>query len=505
MTATTLTFGDFELDPDRFELSRRGHVLRLERKPMELLLLLASSPGRVVTRNEIAARLWGADVFVDTEHGINTVVRKLRQALRDDPEQPRFVQTVTGKGYCFVGTIDQPDPAQPSPLSIPSETSSDPLAPASQEATGDRAAAHRTLRGYLPLWLLGLSAILIAILLISLRYGRAAHGQAKEAGSASISMSSALTQAHEAYTHGVYLWYAGHNEAALPYFRKATDLDPDYAPGWAGLSAYYGAGAVEGELDPRASLQPEEATARKAVQLDPALPQAHLSMAAALYLYGWNWSGALAELDRAIALDPKYAEAYHFRAKILSALNRHHEAIAAQQNAIDLDPFARPWAMSYALLLARQYGAARTEALQRLEASPQDAMTQGVLCYIYRSEGMHKESAEALERWFLLTGEKENAEHVRRAFRQGGHRAVVQWQIAGLEATPAKTYISPVALATLYAQLGNRSKTLSLLEEGFRQHSPLLLDVQNDSAYDFLHPDPRYRSLIQHIGLPAAY
>src|ERR1700684_2411048 len=99
-------FGEFELDRERFELRRNGDALKLERIPLELLLLLAERQGAVVTRQEIIDRLWGKDVFVDTEHGINTAIRKIRLTLKDDPEQPRFVQTVTGKGYRFIAEIN---------------------------------------------------------------------------------------------------------------------------------------------------------------------------------------------------------------------------------------------------------------------------------------------------------------------------------------------------------------------------------------------------------------
>ena len=105
MAGGVFEFGDFKLDRDRFDLSRGGRTLKLERKPMELLLLLVTSNGQLVTRAEIARHLWGTEVFVDTEHGINTAVRKIRQVLGDDPESPRFVQTVTGKGYRFAAPI----------------------------------------------------------------------------------------------------------------------------------------------------------------------------------------------------------------------------------------------------------------------------------------------------------------------------------------------------------------------------------------------------------------
>jgi len=102
------SFEGFELDVRRYELRRNGRVLKLEKIPMELLILLVSRNGDLVTREEIVEKLWGKDVFIETEHGINTAIRKLRQALGDDPENPRFVKTVVGKGYRFSATITSP-------------------------------------------------------------------------------------------------------------------------------------------------------------------------------------------------------------------------------------------------------------------------------------------------------------------------------------------------------------------------------------------------------------
>ena len=107
MAVAAYQFGDFRLDCGRFELLRDDRVVRLERKPMELLILLLARDGQLVTRSEIAGHLWSSEVFVDTEHGINTAIRKIRQVLGDDPENPRFVQTVTGKGYRFSGPVSR--------------------------------------------------------------------------------------------------------------------------------------------------------------------------------------------------------------------------------------------------------------------------------------------------------------------------------------------------------------------------------------------------------------
>jgi TolB-like protein/DNA-binding winged helix-turn-helix (wHTH) protein/Tfp pilus assembly protein PilF len=104
-------FEGFQLDVARYELRRNGRVLKLEKIPMELLILLISKQGELVSREEIIEKLWGRDVFIETEHGVNTAVRKIRQTLGDDPERSRFVQTVVGKGYRFVAAVSTTSPS----------------------------------------------------------------------------------------------------------------------------------------------------------------------------------------------------------------------------------------------------------------------------------------------------------------------------------------------------------------------------------------------------------
>lgn len=89
----------FELDLARYELHPGDRVIKLEKNPMELLILLAENPGGLVTRDQIIGRLWGDYVFVDRSHGVNTAIHKLRNVLGDESEQPRILETVVGKGY----------------------------------------------------------------------------------------------------------------------------------------------------------------------------------------------------------------------------------------------------------------------------------------------------------------------------------------------------------------------------------------------------------------------
>src|SRR5882757_10407070 len=105
MQRTTPAAKEFELDLGRYELRRLGRRVKLEKKPMELLILLVSRREQLVSREEIVAKLWRSDLFVDTQLNINNIVRKIRTALGDDFAKPRFLETVVGKGYRFVGPV----------------------------------------------------------------------------------------------------------------------------------------------------------------------------------------------------------------------------------------------------------------------------------------------------------------------------------------------------------------------------------------------------------------
>jgi TolB-like protein/DNA-binding winged helix-turn-helix (wHTH) protein/cytochrome c-type biogenesis protein CcmH/NrfG len=638
VSASVYQFGDLRLDCGAFELLRDGHSLRVERKPMELLILLASRPGQLVTRTEIAERLWSSEVFVDTEHGINTAVRKLRYLLRDDPENPQFIQTVTGMGYRFIAPVATVEPEPPAfmPTSgvqqesrsecYPDQAGSEAsVAPASVAATG----RHRHL------WIaVAAVAILIAVLvpfvghhplatrllhrnsvspinslavlpldnlsgdpnqeyfadgmtdeLITMlakdstlritsrtsvmqfkgarrplreiahdldvdgilegsvaRSGGQVHmtlqliradtdthlwaesydrgnndapllpdqaarqitGYLHKASSVAATGRSVNPDAHDAYLRGRFLFFANRFEEAETHFQKAADLQSDYAPAWAGLAQCYGASTMDGRHDPRIAYPRADAPATRALALDPTLPEAHMAMAGLLFLGHWDWIHADQEVLRAIELDPHQAEPYHLRARILTAVGRGQEAIAVQKKQMELDPFARPWGMAQTYYNVRQYDAAISDARLRLENSPNDVR---LLYFIARSlfdEGRYKEATDAWASLYRAVNAPQAAAEAEDAYQAGGYRALVRWQLRSEQKEAKAHYLSPVDLAYLHAELGQRDQTLALLEEGFQHHSPQILWIQTEKAYDFLHADPRYQSLIHRIGLPPA-
>jgi DNA-binding winged helix-turn-helix (wHTH) protein/tetratricopeptide (TPR) repeat protein len=148
MRRTRKTVSEIELDLGRYELRRQGRRVKLEKKPMELLIFLVSRRDQLVSRQEIVVKLWGSDLFIDTGPNLNNIVRKIRTALGDDSAKPRFLETVVGKGYRFVGPVRVIDPHYPQ-----SDFGSGGVRAVSPEKTG--AWSERSSLAVLPLMLLG--------------------------------------------------------------------------------------------------------------------------------------------------------------------------------------------------------------------------------------------------------------------------------------------------------------------------------------------------------------
>jgi TolB-like protein len=113
-SSKTLRFAEFELDVAAYVLRRRGEQVRLERRPMDLLILLVQRRPELVVRQEIIDRLWSPDVVVEVDTGINTAIRKVRQVLGDTPDAPKFIETVAGRGYRFIADVQAADPERSS-------------------------------------------------------------------------------------------------------------------------------------------------------------------------------------------------------------------------------------------------------------------------------------------------------------------------------------------------------------------------------------------------------
>jgi TolB-like protein len=311
-------------------------------------------------------------------------------------------------------------------------------------------------------------------------------------------------EAHDAYLRGRYYWISLKTSKAGEYFRKAVELQPDYALGWSGLADFYGRSAMIGLGSPRVFLPQLTAAAAKALELDDSLAEAHTS-AGAGYLFNWNWERADMESARAVELRPDFAEAHHLRSYVLAARNRMDEALEEQKRATELDPLIRPWAMGRMFMRMRQFDAALNDARMRVAAQPEISSLRGLLSDAYWYKGMEKEAVQELEEQQLLDGDKGTAEAIRRAFHQGGYKAVMESRVSRMKQSARKRYVSPLFFAYVYGRLGLREETIHFLEEAFKDPSPRLVLIQTEPDFDFIHSDERYRAIVRGMGLPPAF
>ena len=263
-------------------------------------------------------------------------------------------------------------------------------------------------------------------------------------------------EAHDAYLLGRYYWFGRQDLKSREYFLKAIQLQPDYASAHAALSDSDVGAVVVGA--PKAELQEAmtkgEQEARQSIALDDSDADAHHSMAAFDFFLAWNPEAAERESARSVELNPRYSESHHLRAYILSALQRNEEAIQEDRKGMEIDPRLHPWALGFALLRARRYDAAIAELRARAEVQPDDADIHGFLSHLYLDKGMEAESVHELAKCYV----PKSASELEAAYRQGGARGVVEWQIADWKKVHPGEYVSPLDLALKHGQLRTRTK-----------------------------------------------
>ena len=226
---------------------------------------------------------------------------------------------------------------------------------------------------------------------------------------------------------GRFFWYSHNDTPSLNYFQKAVQLQPDYAAAWSGIADSFGGRAVAGVITPAEAKTTWEAAARKAVELDDSLPEAHNSLAAWYFFWAWDWNHAEAETKRCISLTPNYAEGFHVYSYILTVLNRPEEAVQAQKQGMELDPFALSWALGYTYFHLRRFDDAVMELRLREEARPEDIGLHDLLSISYQLAGKEQEAAREWRQVFLLQGDKTSAAAVEREFQRGGIQGVAEW------------------------------------------------------------------------------
>jgi Flp pilus assembly protein TadD len=258
---------------------------------------------------------------------------------------------------------------------------------------------------------------------------------------------------------------------------------------------------------PRETSPKAEAAARKALELDDSLAEAHGSLASFKYRFQWDWRGADQEYQRALVLSPNNADIYGEYSVFLRTANRYQEAIAAAQRAIELDPFfqIRRGGLGAAYLIARQYDQAIPELRKIVAANPENALPHQFLGVAYEYTGQsHEALAEFEQATDISRRDPIYLGALAHAYALFGRPEDARKILFELERDSTRKYVSPYNIALVWLGLGDKGQALTWLEKAYEDHSFALVSINSWPWFDPLRSDPRFQDLVRRIGLDPA-
>ena len=313
------------------------------------------------------------------------------------------------------------------------------------------------------------------------------------------------TQAYEYFIKGLYS--GGTEEGrkqSIEYFQQAIGLDPGYALAYAAIAdSYITLGSF---LSPHDTYPKAAAAARKAIELDDTLSDAHRTLGSYKLNYEWNWSEAEREFKRAIELDPSNDGAHSAYGSYLITIGRFDEAIALRKRASDLaGPSVFPVIanLANACFYARRYEEAIKHYQRALELNPRFTRARVALGMTYVQMGKHEEDVAEIKQAISLRDETRSIAALGYAYAVAGKRAEARKVIGDLTELSKQKYVSSHFIAGIYAALGEPDQAFAWLEKAFAERHPSLTLIGVDPVFDTIRSDRRFTELVRRVGLPS--
>ena len=615
-----IRFGVFEVDPRSGELRKKGFRVKLQDQPLQVLLAVLEKPGEVVTREELRSKLWPADTFVDFEHGLNAAMKRLRDALGDTAENPRYIETLPRRGYRFIATT-VPDAIQPEQIQSPPRRRFWLLACAAltviaavlfaQDAGGLRsrllarspAQAQVHSLAVLPLTNLsgdpqqeyfsdGMTEVLtddlskigtlrvvsrtsamrykatkkslaeiarelnvdgviegsvlrsgnrvrITAELIDARMDQHLWGQTYERDLGDVLLlQSAVAQAiaeriharltpqeesrarstsvvnadaYEAYLKGrFYGAEVTGTGAALQraegYYEDSVRKDPRFALAYAGLAdCFLDQGAFR-LVPPQDAYRQASAAIQKALQLDPALSEAHSSLGYLNWQFAWDWQAAEKELRYAVELNPNSIVGHETLVWFLGWSGRREEALAEVDKMRQLDaayPFI-PLQESGVYYHQRDYKALVEAGEKSVGGYSNGWQSHYFLAVGYEGTGRPTRAIPEYQRAVELSeADTDTMAGLAHAYSATGRRNEAEKILRQLQTRSKTDYVSPYMIGVIYSGLGNKDKAFQFLEKAYKEKSPdVVYFLRTDLRIDTLRSDPRFEDLLRRMNFP---
>ena len=314
--------------------------------------------------------------------------------------------------------------------------------------------------------------------------------------------------AHDAYLRGRYFW----NRRTVPeffraieYFKRAVEIDPDYALAHSGLADTYSTLGWYGVLTGKEAWERAEVSARKALKADPHLAEGHTSLAFGLHSFAWDWAESERQYRHALELDPNYVTGHQWYAFFLMAMGRMQEAEQHMKQALALDPLSLTLNSYYGWVLyfARRYDDAVEQVLRALDIEPDFLIAHLILGLVYSQKKMLREAIREYriardmvgETVLVLTG----MAHV---WGMAGKKREAQPNLDKLLSLKDQ-HVSPYQIAYAYAGCGMKDAAIEQLGHAVDQRESWLPHLMVEPGLDGLRSDPRFKKIVGRVKFPA--
>jgi DNA-binding winged helix-turn-helix (wHTH) protein len=436
-------FGVFEVDLENRELRKHGLRIKLQRKPLQILELLLESPGHLVSRTELAQRLWPT-LHVNFERSLNTAVNSLRRALGDTSRHARFIETRPGLGYRFLATVEEVKNVPGSRVRL--VYSSEPKAAESKEP-------QDCLKG---------------------RY-----------------FCNKLTEEdlHKGIAH----------------FTDALSADPNCVYAYAGLATAHALCALLNMSRAADAYPRAREMAVQAVRLAPECGESHAALAGVKALFEWDWLGAQAAYLTSLELSPASATIRQSYGFYLAAVGRREDSLRELRRAQEIDPLspATNVGVAWSLYVARDFQGASEQAWKMLAMEPRFAVAQHILGLAYERMEMTEEAILELRNARTCSEDRPAVlAALAHAYARSGKAAEASATLRELEKLRDTRCVSPVWPALVYAGMGDHATALEWLDRAYAERDVWLAWLGVEPRFDDLRGEPRFQQLLRTIGLP---
>jgi TolB-like protein/DNA-binding winged helix-turn-helix (wHTH) protein/Tfp pilus assembly protein PilF len=313
--------------------------------------------------------------------------------------------------------------------------------------------------------------------------------------------------AYENYLKGRYCWNQRTEKGfrnAISYFEQAIAKDPIYAQAYAGIADSYVLLGYYSSLPPQDAYPRAKAAARKALELDPMLGEAHTSLAGALQDFDWTWKEVEQEHKRAVELSPGYATAHQWYGNYLNMMGRFEEAQAQIRQARDLDPLSPiiNCNVAWAYHLARNDDRALEEFQKTKDMDPNFYWAHLGLGRVYVAKKMYTEAISAFERAAELSGSNSMVlSELGHAYAMAGRQRDAYRILAKLEESSRHRYISAYDMGLVYVGLGQQEAAMDWFERAYREHCRSLQFSRVEPRLDPLRSHARFQELLKRLNL----